>query len=109
MIGADTFHAHLDACVRCREQPFNLCEHGAELLRLAATTIAPHAHVCAAYMRGDTCDGPCVCACGAVLSHRPDWRDVPDANGPNWWRTPAGEWHKFPDPNEPQPPHEVVP
>lgn len=31
------FHAHLDECARCRLQPMNLCERGAELLRLAAT------------------------------------------------------------------------
>ena len=32
------FHAHLDKCDRCREQPFNLCMMGAVLLRLAAVS-----------------------------------------------------------------------
>jgi hypothetical protein len=30
------FHAHLDECKRCREQPFNLCSVG--LRRLKATS-----------------------------------------------------------------------
>jgi hypothetical protein len=30
------FHAHLDACKRCREQPFNLCATGEKLLKEAA-------------------------------------------------------------------------
>lgn len=29
------FHAHLDVCRRCREQPFNLCPTGACLLKEA--------------------------------------------------------------------------
>lgn len=28
------FHAHLDQCAQCREQPFNLCDAGARLLEL---------------------------------------------------------------------------
>jgi len=36
------FHAHLDECRRCAEQPFNLCPVGARLLGAAATgTVAP--------------------------------------------------------------------
>jgi len=30
---ADDFHAHLDKCRRCREQPFNLCDAGRRLLQ----------------------------------------------------------------------------
>jgi hypothetical protein len=33
------FHAHLDKCERCRSQPFNLCDHGVALLRLAVQSI----------------------------------------------------------------------
>ena len=33
---ADAFHAHLEACKQCREQPFNLCAVGTPLLKLAA-------------------------------------------------------------------------
>jgi hypothetical protein len=39
---ADTearFHAHLDQCARCRQQPFNLCDIGASLLRRAVEAI----------------------------------------------------------------------
>lgn len=32
----DAFHAHLDVCRQCREQPMNLCPAGAPLLRVAA-------------------------------------------------------------------------
>lgn len=32
---ADDFHAHLDACHQCREQPFNLCPTGAARLSRA--------------------------------------------------------------------------
>jgi len=32
----DAFHRHLDACSRCREQPFNLCLAGLTLLKAAA-------------------------------------------------------------------------
>lgn len=32
----DLFHAHLDECKQCREQPFNLCFAGAVRLRNAA-------------------------------------------------------------------------
>lgn len=32
MTNADKFHAHLDACERCRTKPFNLCATGARLL-----------------------------------------------------------------------------
>lgn len=28
----DAFHAHLDECEQCREEPFNLCPMGAELI-----------------------------------------------------------------------------
>ena len=34
----DKFHAHLDICSQCRNQPFNLCPIGARLLIDAATT-----------------------------------------------------------------------
>lgn len=34
------FEAHLDACERCRTQPFNLCEIGAPILQRAATEAA---------------------------------------------------------------------
>ena len=27
----EAFHAHLDVCRRCREEPFNLCARGAKL------------------------------------------------------------------------------
>lgn len=30
---ADDFHAHLDACDRCRNQPFNLCNRGLWMLQ----------------------------------------------------------------------------
>lgn len=29
------FHDHLDACQRCRDNPFELCAHGARLMREA--------------------------------------------------------------------------
>lgn len=35
MPDATKFNEHLDICKRCREQPFNLCEVGARLLREA--------------------------------------------------------------------------
>lgn len=31
----EAFHAHLDACARCRNQPFNLCPDGSRLLAAA--------------------------------------------------------------------------
>jgi hypothetical protein len=31
-INAEQFHAHLDRCAQCRNQPFNLCPQGAALL-----------------------------------------------------------------------------
>jgi hypothetical protein len=31
-MNVEQFHAHLDLCVRCRTQPFNLCPQGAALL-----------------------------------------------------------------------------
>ena len=44
------FHAHLDACERCRTQPFNLCRFGNSLLRLSgAELVAEHLqdkHLC---------------------------------------------------------------
>jgi hypothetical protein len=33
------FHEHLDQCAQCRNHPFDLCDTGATLLRLAATRI----------------------------------------------------------------------
>jgi hypothetical protein len=33
---AGAFHTHLGTCARCEREPFNLCERGAELLRVAA-------------------------------------------------------------------------
>lgn len=33
------FHCHLDICERCRNNPFNLCEVGAKLLRQSAKDI----------------------------------------------------------------------
>lgn len=35
----DAFHAHLDGCAQCRDRPMQPCEQGAELLRIAATSI----------------------------------------------------------------------
>ena len=34
---ADIYHAHLDECARCRDQPFNLCPVGARLLAVAVS------------------------------------------------------------------------
>lgn len=31
------FHAHLDGCARCRNEPFNLCAEGSRLLAAVAT------------------------------------------------------------------------
>lgn len=37
-----TFHAHLDECRQCREQPFNLCDVGFRLiLEAPVDLIAP--------------------------------------------------------------------
>lgn len=36
MSNANVFHAHLDECERCRNQPFNLCPVGALKLEAAA-------------------------------------------------------------------------
>lgn len=36
------FHAHLDACAQCREQPFNLCAVGQKLVREALAPPEPH-------------------------------------------------------------------
>jgi len=33
----DRFHAHLDICSQCRNNPFGLCSTGAKLLKEAAT------------------------------------------------------------------------
>lgn len=33
---ADAFHAHLDKCRRCKENPFDLCPFGAIAIKLAA-------------------------------------------------------------------------
>ncbi len=35
MSNPNAFHVHLDRCQRCREQPFNLCPVGAQLLGAA--------------------------------------------------------------------------
>jgi hypothetical protein len=40
----ERFHAHLDACKRCREQPFNLCATGEKLLKEAALGSAEKTH-----------------------------------------------------------------
>ena len=37
---ADDFHAHLDVCKRCADEPFNLCPVGANLLQRAAEATA---------------------------------------------------------------------
>ncbi len=39
----DAFHAHLDKCARCENEPFNLCREGAKLLYATAPkrTISP--------------------------------------------------------------------
>lgn len=34
---ADNFHAHLDGCKQCRENPFKLCARGHQLLTNPAT------------------------------------------------------------------------
>ncbi len=36
---ANDFHAHLDVCERCRNEPFNLCAEGAK--KLQATVSKP--------------------------------------------------------------------
>lgn len=36
------FHAHLDECKQCREQPFNLCMNGAVLLEASALEDSPN-------------------------------------------------------------------
>jgi len=36
----DSFHAHLDACQQCRDNPFDLCPTGAKLLRAAASGVS---------------------------------------------------------------------
>lgn len=35
--GIKKFHAHLDTCGQCRNNPFGLCSTGARLLKEAAT------------------------------------------------------------------------
>lgn len=37
---APEFHAHLDACERCRNQPMNLCPTGATMLQEAAAKLS---------------------------------------------------------------------
>ena len=32
MIDTKKFHAHLDECVQCRTQPFNLCPNGQKIM-----------------------------------------------------------------------------
>lgn len=39
LAAADAFHAHLDACERCRERPFDLCATGAQLLVATAQAL----------------------------------------------------------------------
>ncbi len=36
----DRFHAHLDRCKRCREQPFNLCPVGDLYIRASVNEVA---------------------------------------------------------------------
>ena len=36
---ADAFHAHLDVCRRCANEPFNLCPTGFAALKKAARAI----------------------------------------------------------------------
>ena len=36
MTHIDRFHAHLDVCAQCRNNPFSLCKIGARLLERAA-------------------------------------------------------------------------
>ena len=33
----DLFHEHLDVCLQCANEPFNLCEIGAELAKKAVS------------------------------------------------------------------------
>ena len=47
------FHAHLDACHQCRENPFSLCASGAILLQLSATTASAGERAETARLRGD--------------------------------------------------------
>lgn len=47
------FHAHLDACRQCRENPFSLCASGAILLQLSATTASAGEPADTARLRGD--------------------------------------------------------
>lgn len=35
----DAFHAHLDECEQCRDEPFNLCAEGARLLLEGARNV----------------------------------------------------------------------
>lgn len=37
---APAFHAHLDACERCRTKPFDLCAVGARLLEAEGSKVA---------------------------------------------------------------------
>ena len=37
---AGAYHAHLDACARCRRSPFDQCPVGVELLQAFAQAIA---------------------------------------------------------------------
>lgn len=55
----DDFHAHLDVCNRCANQPFNLCEIGGTLLR--ATNVDVEAVEVAAKTAKETggSDGEC--------------------------------------------------
>lgn len=36
MSDANLFHKHLDVCKRCRDNPFDLCQTGAALLKATA-------------------------------------------------------------------------
>lgn len=40
-ITPDDFHAHLDGCSRCRNNPFNLCAVGTKLLMECTTSREP--------------------------------------------------------------------
>ena len=38
--GSAAYHEHLKICPQCEQHPFNPCEEGARLLRLAAQELA---------------------------------------------------------------------
>jgi hypothetical protein len=74
----DAFHAHLDVCRQCRDNPFGLCRTGADLLFAAGSSVdaailgkSPTAveptEICrrcgqeAGDGKAGTCDGYCDC------------------------------------------------